>query len=185
MSLKFTGNTKSTLDVVIPVTGAGIVFYYLFKNKKADLEKTAISAAIVLVVLYIITTQLTKRILASVSKPPDIVVTPDLSGTVDNNSTGTNGSFDATGWAKRLYDDISPFNWLSMGHDYQLYDDMALLSNASLILIYNAWQATYYAQYDNRTLVKAMKDESYPNAIDGTNDKVQTILNRYASLGAA
>jgi hypothetical protein len=185
MAIKISESGKSTADILVPVAGAGVAFYYLYRQDKADLKKVAITTAIIAVGLYIVTTQITKRMLAAAQKPKDVTITPDVPGTVDNGSTNANtGAFDAAGWAKRLYDDISPFNWLQLGHDPQLYKDMVLLSNANLLAIYNEWTHTYYSQYDNRTLTKALKDESFPNMINGTNDTVKTIINRLESLQA-
>lgn len=185
--MKFNEGTKSTIDIIVPVTGAGIVFYYLFKKDNQTLQKAGITAAIVGVVLYVLVTQVTKRILGAAQKPADLPNTIDTPGSVDNNGTNpTTGNFNSKSWAKRLYDDISPLNWMfGYGHDAKLYADLILLSNENLIKIYNQWQADYYSLYDNRTLVQAMKDESYPNLINGTNDKVTIILDRYAQLGAS
>lgn len=186
MAIKFSEGTKSTVDIVAPVAGGGLLFYYLYKKEGQSVQKAGITAAVVAVILYVIVTQVTKRILGAAQKPSDLPGVIDTPGGVDTSGNTAGGTFNAVSWAKRIYDDIKPLNiWFGYGHDAQLYADMVLLSNQNLTAIYNEWQANYYSKYGNKTLVQALKAESFPNLFNGTNDKVTIILNRYAQLGAS
>lgn len=60
--MKITKSTKTTLDLVIPFGLGGFAFWYMYQKTK-DIKSAGILAVVAAAVAYVITTQLTKKLM--------------------------------------------------------------------------------------------------------------------------
>lgn len=174
-------NTKKGLDLVIPSMGAiGTAFYFITRKDDRDVKFLILIIALVFVLLYAVTTQVTKAIIIAGEKPEDVKGTGDTSSAI-NSTTGAKTGFDADGWADRVKRDVyAPF-WGVSVRDADLYEKMVLFGNDDLINMWNAWKKKYFEEH-GETMTEAIDAEFIVpfSAVATNRDK---IVKRLKTLG--
>lgn len=176
--MKFSENAKSTVDVIVPTLGAAYAFYYLKEKQNLKMERLLIYTAIAWVVLYLLTSKITKSIRNSAKAPDDIVRT-------NPNEPTPVVNFNAVSYSDRLYKDINGVRWgqwFNVGTDDALYKELEIMSADQLIQVANQYKNDYYTK-TGETLVQALEGEWYNNIFSGTQDRVNTIITRLKALG--
>lgn len=152
---------KRQIDLLLPTILATVAGVLAFRKKGAEYRILIVAVLGTFIVAYILTTQITKII---ASAPPSSV--PDMPGAEN---------YDGTPLAKKLYDDIYEIFGF---HDFDIYRELADLTDAQLIKVYNAWNKNFYAE-DKETLPVAIAGEEFGI----WNDNLQrNILNRFSAL---
>ena len=176
--MRFSEAAKSNVDVLVPTLGAGIAFYFLKEKQGVKLERLLIYTAMAWVILYLLTSKITKSLRNTTTAPVDI------SRTNPNEQTAV-GNFNASAYSDRLYKDINGIRWgqiFGTGTDDALYKELEVMSNDQLIQVANQYKKDYYSRL-GESLVQSLEGETYNNFLSGTQDRVNNILRRLRALG--
>lgn len=176
--MKFSENAKSNIDIIVPTLGAAYAFYYLKEKQDLKMERLLIYTAVAWVVLFLLTSKITKSIRNSAKAPEDIVRT-------NPNEKSPIIYFNPVSYSDRLYKDITGIRWgqvFGTGTDDALYKEMEVMSADQLIQVANQYKNDYYSK-TGETLVQALEGETYNNFFTGTQDRVNTIITRLKALG--
>jgi hypothetical protein len=178
--MAFTSDTKKSVDLIVPSVGAiaaGVFFVY--KEKDRDTKFLVLMGAIVFVLLYVVTTQITKAILKAQGKPPPVALTGDSSSGI-NSTTGEQTGFDANGWCDRVHSDVYVGFFDMKQRDEALYEKMALFGNDDLIATWNAWRNKYYDE-EGETMTEAIAAE-WTMPFSPVYNNMNKIVERLKSL---
>lgn len=152
---------KRQIDILLPTLLATVAGVLVFRKKAGD-YRLLIAAVIGAFILgYIITSQITKIIY---TKGPDAAPVP--AGAENYNPSSL---------AQRLYNDISC--WVCL-HDFDVYRELAGLSDAQFIKVYNEYNKNFYSKY-NETLAVSIAEEGFGIANESLK---QSLMQRFKSL---
>lgn len=168
--MKFTEGNKQAFNTVLPLAAMGLAYYFGSKGKKSQNE-ILVLVAVVGLLSWICARSISKQLIALSEAPEHVNVDPDAAGTIDED-------FDPTQLTNKLKDDIYGWGF----RDGDLYAELAALSNANLMKVYNDWTDRYYSE-DNETMVEAMEGENYGITSSYTYN-AENIINRLKGMGA-
>lgn len=148
-----TNNTKYTIaNILPPLLGIG-AGYYAYRNK-TNWRILLVIVAVVWLASWFIFRKIVDAAIADSTAPKDIPI-----------NTGSGGinfptNFDADRWATLFYDDVT--SGIFTGRNHNLYEQVALMSNAQLAAISNAYKNLYYHE-DKESLYQALQAEWISN----------------------
>lgn len=154
-------NSKRTIDYTVPTLAAGVAAYLAYRNNK-QAKDIAIIAGIVLVIMYIITTQATKAIY--------------LTGPAQVPTGGGCSDYDPTTLANSLKKDITCVMCM---RDVSLYNKILELSDCETISLCNYWNKNIYPDVE-KSLPMAIADEGGVNALFKNVQK--PLANKFSRL---
>lgn len=177
--MAFSNSNKRNIDIIVPTLGAGGLLYHFIK-KGEDEKKAVIYAVIGFVLLYIITTRITKSLRLSLNKPDEV---ERVNPWEEAGKHTPADSFDPIYWSDRLYQDLkgNKFSFFGVNEDTELYRTIELMSNDQLIQIANQFNLDYYSEL-RKTIVGALESEDFSNMFTGTADRVKSIIKRLRNL---
>lgn len=133
---------KKNINTIVPLLSAAVVAYLLFFRLNKNWKMTLIFAALAWLVVYIITSKITKTVFNNGPAP-----VPTGGGCND---------YDPTALIDGIHEDITCF-WCVRNRN--LYDSLLKLADCQLITAYNYWTEKYYSDI-NMSLPVAIDNES-------------------------
>jgi hypothetical protein len=152
---------RKNLNIIVPLTIAGYVGYTTYK-KTNDPKKTAIATAVLLIVIYAITSAITGGIKAAQDTKIISTVPPDP-------------NYNPAPLANALYKDIYEIFGF---RDKQYYYDLVGLTDAQFVAVCTYWNQNYYSK-DNETLKQAINGEVLGIELAST---LKTLNARFTNL---
>ena len=156
----------------------GTAFYFITRKDDRDVKFLILIIALVFVLLYAVTTQVTKAIIIAGDKPDDVPTTGDKSSAI-NSTTGAATGFDTDGWVDRVKRDVyvAPLDFKV--RDADLYAKMVLFGNDDLIGMWNTWKKKYFEEHAE-TMTEALDDEWLVpfSEVAGNRNRIVERLNK-------
>lgn len=174
--MAFSKETKSSIDLILPAGAAAYMAYNLYtKGKgKKQWQQVLIPTAIVFAIVWLVTSRITKTILAKKETPGDLTGNYDTPTKVAGGGGDVSGAgFNPAPYTARLHSDLYEFGFNS----HSLYTELNTLSNAQLQAIYNDWKDKHYHE-ESETLTAAIDDEWLPGS------EMKVLMARLRAIGA-
>ncbi len=156
---------KKNIDFIVPVAAAAGCFY-LINRKTEDPKKAAIYSIIIFVLLYLVTSKITKSIVQAGLVPAAVTQYP---GGVTNYDPKADG--------EALRKDLYCFACM---RNKDLYYKLIGYSDYQLTALWNYWREQYFG-INQETLTQAIDDEmTYGMILD---EQVRGLVKRMQSIG--
>lgn len=153
--MPFNQQTRTALNVAIPAGAAGLAGIFLYNKKEKDVKVMLFILLVVFLLVWLVTSQVTKTLLANAQKPGTVPL-PNDTGNTGNNGNNT-APFDPGPLATAVFNDTE--GWTLM-HDTETYRQLNLLSNTALVQVYNYWNDQFYGKH-SQTIVQAIDGDTY------------------------
>lgn len=169
---------KEITDILLPSAAAFLVFRYA-KKETGNLKESIIYAVLSFVLAYVITQKATTSMTTEIKTVNVKDLNPN--GTPGSGTIGDAQGFDGGPLAVRLRADI--YSWGT--RDKDLYKQIANLSDAELMQVYNAYNKLFKAQ-DKEGMITAMSSENYGNNwLDSVAANANAIIARLRKYGVS